>query len=1270
MNQIKDDLNKVINELSNTGDKATEYSGEFKKASQDVNTFTESIKNAKNATKDPVKPKVDTSDFDKLKKSIKDYNTKFGEAFSNKKKIDTKQIDQYLAHVKKMAQETGKITETTFINLSRLSEIDLNKNTYLNGKKSDPRIKEILSSVSTKEIANIAKHSDTSKQYIKYFQDSLAEGIKQIPQYKAEIDSLFFNFSTGAINAKDFASSFDLIKKEAAIAIKPLHEIIIEMKNAPNSMDFKNIISKKLNISRSGGMFDYFDKMFNTITSGDNITKIVSDLTHVKQSYQDLQDTLQNKKNGMKNGTFVDISVFKDLVDVSKEAKEKVGELYDVIYQRRRIETGKNAGKYLEAFKLIGEKNWAWVGKNGELLNEQYHIANELTETKLRQKEIDKEIGQEQSRQTEAYTNMLKFNKLIASTTNEKDRLAYTEQYNKELQRICSYQESINSYETEYVNLLKKRYGITDKEASQHWTDKMKFSASQNGNISILDPKLQARAERNSDISKIIKSQTEEKIKQAKSDEKQKKDELERRKIEAEITEETKKQIDSFNKALEYEKKAAEVSSTRQKKSFERSAEKEWQRIADIQDKIIEKQGIISDFSINTPFAKSKSGLSVSMVDENIIAKYNRNKDEIERISLKKQEMKEEEAHERLLKEQEQTAKNILNLEKQRIENEREAEKARQKQVLIDATIAKYRRQQEAKDKKQKDQEIQRLRNESKLAQQEKEKAEQNSLKSSEAEQRAIFQAIQDKRVQINYARLRQDEEQVKSLEMEKTKLVERLAENEKRLKILNPSYSRQAVAEDFNKMRDKANTAISKDTNSFYENQLRQQLSLFKEMQKIRMQLYNSKDENVSLKERLSLLKEEFERRAANLKLIDEEKYKDFQITKLANLAFQQSANKHQVDYMRSTSSNNNFDNEFASAQKATEQEYLNAQRQLWQNRLAMKGAGSKEELEILKQQDAILSHTVVLSSERLKTFNDERAVLNAEEKALKIQESYINKINGSNTLQDKISRGAINAENKLTTLFNAKGQYNGIDSWIEQFENSVKQISVYKAAADNAIGKPWYQRLDEEQQISKLYDDEILKLNKILTIINSIKRDPDSKYVKQSAISKQIATMEDFYSKNDGASKRMKSQLREVIDEMNLLGKTGKVLPKDFDAVVSRFNEIQATMKKTGDTGMSIATKLGKAWKAQMASQIAMYTSFYSLIRYARNAFDTIKDLDTALVDLRKTTTMSGRELNDFYYQANESAKKLGVTTKEVIQQAADWSRLNKIGPLYSNV
>ena len=59
-------------------------------------------------------------------------------------------------------------------------------------------------------------------------------------------------------------------------------------------------------------------------------------------------------------------------------------------------------------------------------------------------------------------------------------------------------------------------------------------------------------------------------------------------------------------------------------------------------------------------------------------------------------------------------------------------------------------------------------------------------------------------------------------------------------------------------------------------------------------------------------------------------------------------------------------------------------------------------------------------------------------------------------------------------------------------------------------------------------------------------------------------------------------------------------------------------------------------------------------------------VNELDTALVDLRKTTTMTDAQLKEFYTDAPNIAKQMGVGTKAIIEQASAWSRL---GYLISN-
>ena len=133
-----------------------------------------------------------------------------------------------------------------------------------------------------------------------------------------------------------------------------------------------------------------------------------------------------------------------------------------------------------------------------------------------------------------------------------------------------------------------------------------------------------------------------------------------------------------------------------------------------------------------------------------------------------------------------------------------------------------------------------------------------------------------------------------------------------------------------------------------------------------------------------------------------------------------------------------------------------------------------------------------------------------------------------------------------------------------------------------------------------------------------------------------------------------RLKSKLEYVRNNSERINKL------DMRSVVNEFQKLHAALEASDKRGKSFIHTMSDFIKSKNAQFFAQFFSFYDIIRYARQAVDSVRALDTALVDLRKTTTMSASELEKFYYDSNDVAKSLGVTTEEVINQASSWSRL----------
>lgn len=229
----------------------------------------------------------------------------------------------------------------------------------------------------------------------------------------------------------------------------------------------------------------------------------------------------------------------------------------------------------------------------------------------------------------------------------------------------------------------------------------------------------------------------------------------------------------------------------------------------------------------------------------------------------------------------------------------------------------------------------------------------------------------------------------------------------------------------------------------------------------------------------------------------------------------------------------------------------------------------------------------------------------------------------------------------------------YNQILDDIEKQEEAYKNIiqseedrkriveETAKAESDLAKAKEDFNRKqDAENKRNEAEQDRIANKEK-------------SNYSKQGNLLKQINT---WTKKNTVGYKAYQDQLDTLVRRLT----SGAALTEDeLREIKDSFTQITNEATVAGKTGISVIDMIKNRWKSVVA-YAASFMSFYRVAGYVRTALTTIKDLDTQLVDLRKTTTMTSTELNDFYKASTDVGKELGVTTSEIISQAAAWSRL----------
>lgn len=216
-----------------------------------------------------------------------------------------------------------------------------------------------------------------------------------------------------------------------------------------------------------------------------------------------------------------------------------------------------------------------------------------------------------------------------------------------------------------------------------------------------------------------------------------------------------------------------------------------------------------------------------------------------------------------------------------------------------------------------------------------------------------------------------------------------------------------------------------------------------------------------------------------------------------------------------------------------------------------------------------------------------------------------------------------------------------------MQAVKNAVKE---YETLLNELKGKD--ASLVTSKDISKLDNYEKKIKDTIATVTNMSASEKGYNFVSGQ---KELDKIHKLLAENGNMSTEAKVKIKAYYAEIES-GNPSMSLDKIHGEILKIYNaEVEA-----GRAGRTLWDTMKNSGFHQIAAQMAGMFGVYDVINLGKQAFSTVKELDYALVDLKKTTAMNSSELEQFYYDSNDVAKQMGVTTKEIIDQASSWSRL----------
>lgn len=170
-----------------------------------------------------------------------------------------------------------------------------------------------------------------------------------------------------------------------------------------------------------------------------------------------------------------------------------------------------------------------------------------------------------------------------------------------------------------------------------------------------------------------------------------------------------------------------------------------------------------------------------------------------------------------------------------------------------------------------------------------------------------------------------------------------------------------------------------------------------------------------------------------------------------------------------------------------------------------------------------------------------------------------------------------------------------------------------------------------------------------------------------------KSVEEYADKYSAIKGNPKLVKDleELRKQADRL-----TNETDLKDFN---KKFAEFDKEVQQAGLHTKSLSDRFKEAFK-NFSYFFSASRIIYEIVSDIKQMVTNVKELDSAMVELRKVTEATDAEFKQFFADAKNDAVELGVTVKDLINATSQFSRLGyslpeaqelgKIAAMYLNV
>ena len=218
-----------------------------------------------------------------------------------------------------------------------------------------------------------------------------------------------------------------------------------------------------------------------------------------------------------------------------------------------------------------------------------------------------------------------------------------------------------------------------------------------------------------------------------------------------------------------------------------------------------------------------------------------------------------------------------------------------------------------------------------------------------------------------------------------------------------------------------------------------------------------------------------------------------------------------------------------------------------------------------------------------------------------------------------------------------------------VQAVKNAVKE---YETLLNELKGKD--ASLVTSDDISKLDEYEKKIKDTIATVTNMSASEKGYNFVSGQ---KELDKIHKLLNENSKKSTEAKAKIKAYYAEIES-GNPSMSLDKIHGEILKIYNaEVEA-----GRAGRTLWDTLKNSGFHQIAAQMAGMVGVYDVINLGKEGFNVVRELNTALTEMRKVSDETVQNLKDYQATTFDTADAVGTTAKQIQNSTADWMRLGE--------